>query len=292
MCTKLRCAKRNAEMRIDMLIGNHLSASKGYVAMGKAALALDANTFAFFTRNPRGGKAKEIDEKDVEKFLNFAKEHEFGKIVAHAPYTMNLCAAKEDVRSFSKEMLLDDLKRMEYTPYNYYNFHPGSHVGQGAEKGIALIEEALNEALKPEQTTTVLLETMAGKGTEVGRTFEELREILDRVELNDKMGVCLDTCHVWDGGYDIVNDLDGVLNEFDRVIGLDRLKAVHFNDSMNDCGSHKDRHAKIGEGKIGAEAMRRVALHPLLEGRPFILETPNDDEGYRREIQMVREWTR
>lgn len=279
-------------MRIDMLIGNHLSASKGYAAMGKAALALDANTFAFFTRNPRGGKAKEIDEKDVEKFLNFAKEHEFGKIVAHAPYTMNLCAAKEDVRSFSKEMLLDDLKRMEYTPYNYYNFHPGSHVGQGAEKGIALIAEALNEALKPEQTTTVLLETMAGKGTEVGRTFEELREILDRVELNDKMGVCLDTCHVWDGGYDIVNDLDGVLNEFDRVIGLDRLKAVHFNDSMNDCGSHKDRHAKIGEGKIGAEAMRRVALHPLLEGRPFILETPNDDEGYRRKIQMVREWTR
>lgn len=279
-------------MRIDMLIGNHLSASKGYAAMGKAALALDANTFAFFTRNPRGGKAKEIDEKDVEKFLNFAKEHEFGKIVAHAPYTMNLCAAKEDVRSFSKEMLLDDLKRMEYTPYNYYNFHPGSHVGQGAEKGIALIAEALNEALKPEQTTTVLLETMAGKGTEVGRTFEELREILDRVELNDKMGVCLDTCHVWDGGYDIVNDLDGVLNEFDRVIGLDRLKAVHFNDSMNDCGSRKDRHAKIGEGKIGAEAMRRVALHPLLEGRPFILETPNDDEGYRREIQMVREWTR
>lgn len=279
-------------MRIDMLIGNHLSASKGYAAMGKAALALDANTFAFFTRNPRGGKAKEIDEKDVEKFLNFVKEHEFGKIVAHAPYTMNLCAAKEDVRSFSKEMLLDDLKRMEYTPYNYYNFHPGSHVGQGAEKGIVLIAEALNEALKPEQTTTVLLETMAGKGTEVGRTFEELREILDRVELNDKMGVCLDTCHVWDGGYDIVNDLDGVLNEFDRVIGLDRLKAVHFNDSMNDCGSHKDRHAKIGEGKIGAEAMRRVALHPLLEGRPFILETPNDDEGYRREIQMVREWTR
>ncbi|WP_461884169.1 deoxyribonuclease IV [Roseburia intestinalis] len=275
-----------------MLIGNHLSASKGYAAMGKAALALDANTFAFFTRNPRGGKAKEIDEKDVEKFLNFAKEHEFGKIVAHAPYTMNLCAAKEDVRSFSKEMLFDDLRRMEYTPGNYYNFHPGSHVGQGAEKGIALIAEALNEALKPEQTTTVLLETMAGKGTEVGRTFEELREILDRVELNDKMGVCLDTCHVWDGGYDIVNDLDGVLNGFDRVIGLDRLKAVHFNDSMNDCGSHKDRHAKIGEGKIGAEAMRRVALHPLLEGRPFILETPNDDEGYRREIQMVREWTR
>ena len=292
MCVNLRCAKRSAEMRIDMLIGNHLSASKGYAAMGKAALALDANTFAFFTRNPRGGKAKEIDEKDVEKFLNFAKEHEFGKIVAHAPYTMNLCAAKEDVRSFSKEMLFDDLRRMEYTPGNYYNFHPGSHVGQGADTGIELIAEALNEALKPDQTTTVLLETMAGKGTEVGRNFEELREILDRVELKEKMGVCLDTCHVWDGGYDIVNDLEGVLKEFDRVIGLDRLKAVHFNDSMNDCGSHKDRHARIGEGKIGAEAMRHVAVHPLLEGRPFILETPNDDEGYRREIQMVREWTR
>lgn len=275
-----------------MLIGNHLSASKGYAAMGKAALALDANTFAFFTRNPRGGKAKEIDEKDVEKFLNFAKEHEFGKIVAHAPYTMNLCAAKEDVRSFSKEMLFDDLRRMEYTPDNYYNFHPGSHVGQGADTGIELIAEALNEALKPDQTTTVLLETMAGKGTEVGRNFEELREILDRVELKEKMGVCLDTCHVWDGGYDIVNDLESILKEFDRVIGLDRLKAVHFNDSMNDCGSHKDRHARIGEGKIGAEAMRHVAVHPLLEGRPFILETPNDDEGYKREIHLVREWTK
>ena len=292
MCVNLRCAKRSAEMRIDMLIGNHLSASKGYAAMGKAALALDANTFAFFTRNPRGGKAKEIDEKDVEKFLNFAKEHEFGKIVAHAPYTMNLCAAKEDVRSFSKEMLFDDLRRMEYTPGNYYNFHPGSHVGQGADTGIELIAEALNEALKPDQTTTVLLETMAGKGTEVGRNFEELREILDRVELKEKMGVCLDTCHVWDGGYDIVNDLEGVLKEFDRVIGLDRLKAVHFNDSMNDCGSHKDSHARIGEGKIGAEAMRHVAVHPLLEGRPFILETPNDDEGYKREIHLVREWTK
>lgn len=292
MCVNLRCAKRSAEMRIDMLIGNHLSASKGYAAMGKAALALDANTFAFFTRNPRGGKAKEIDEKDVEKFLNFAKEHEFSKIVAHAPYTMNLCAAKEDVRSFSKEMLFDDLRRMEYTPGNYYNFHPGSHVGQGADTGIELIAEALNEALKPDQTTTVLLETMAGKGTEVGRNFEELREILDRVELKEKMGVCLDTCHVWDGGYDIVNDLEGVLKEFDRVIGLDRLKAVHFNDSMNDCGSHKDRHARIGEGKIGAEAMRHVAVHPLLEGRPFILETPNDDEGYKREIHLVREWTK
>lgn len=289
MCTKLRCAKRSAEMRIDMLIGNHLSASKGYAAMGKAALALDANTFAFFTRNPRGGKAKEIDEKDVEKFLNFAKEHEFGKIVAHAPYTMNLCAAKEDVRSFSKEMLLDDLKRMEYTPYNYYNFHPGSHVGQGAEKGIVLIAEALNEALKPEQTTTVLLETMAGKGTEVGRTFEELREILDRVELNDKMGVCLDTCHVWDGGYDIVNDLDGVIGTFDRIIGLEKLKAIHLNDSMSPLGAHKDRHAKIGEGYIGEEALKRVVTHPAFKDLPFYLETPNELPGYAREIAMMRE---
>ena len=273
-------------------IGSHISSSKGYAAMGRQALKLGADTFAFFTRNPRGGSAKEIRQEDVDKFLKIAEEGGFGKLVAHAPYTLNACAAREEVRTFAREAFADDLRRMEYIPGNYYNFHPGSHVGQGAEKGIVLIAEALNEALKPEQTTTVLLETMAGKGTEVGRTFEELREILDRVELNDKMGVCLDTCHVWDGGYDIVNDLDGVLNEFDRVIGLDRLKAVHFNDSMNDCGSHKDRHAKIGEGKIGAEAMRRVALHPLLEGRPFILETPNDDEGYRREIQMVREWTR
>ena len=290
MCTKLRCAKRNAEMRIDMLIGNHLSASKGYAAMGKAALALDANTFAFFTRNPRGGKAKEIDEKDVEKFLNFAKEHEFGKIVAHAPYTMNLCAAKEDVRSFSKEMLLDDLKRMEYTPYNYYNFHPGAHVGQGAEKGIVLIAEALNEALKPEQTTTVLLETMAGKGTEVGRSFEELRAILDRVEMKEKMGVCLDTCHVWDGGYDIVNHLDEVLEEFDAVIGLNYLKAIHSNDSLNPLGAHKDRHARLGEGHIGLEAFRRIASHPKLQGLPFIMETPNDDEGWTKEIAMMRKF--
>ena len=270
-------------------IGNHVSSSKGYEAMGKQEVALGGDTFAFFTRNPRGGSAKEIKDEDVQRLLTLMKDYSFGPLVAHAPYTMNVCAAKEDIRKFSVEMLKDDIRRMEYLPGAFYNFHPGSHVGQGAEKGIALIAEALNEALKPEQTTTVLLETMAGKGTEVGRTFEELREILDRVELNDKMGVCLDTCHVWDGGYDIVNDLDGVLNEFDHVIGLDRLKAVHFNDSMNDCGSHKDRHAKIGEGKIGAEAMRRVALHPLLEGRPFILETPNDDEGYRREIQMVRE---
>lgn len=273
------------------LIGNHLSSSKGYEAMGKAESALGGNTFAFFTRNPRGGKAKEIDPNDVGKFLVYAKEHQFGKLVAHAPYTMNLAAVKEDIREFSRNMIADDLRRMEYTSGNYYNFHPGSHVGQGAETGITWIVDALNEVLTKEQTTTVLLETMAGKGSEIGRSFEELREIIDRVELNEKLGVCFDTCHVWDGGYDIVQDLDGVLAEFDRVIGLERLCAVHFNDSMNDLASHKDRHAKIGEGKIGMEAMRRVACHPLLAGKPFILETPNDDEGYAQEIQMVREWT-
>lgn len=272
-------------------IGNHLSASKGYEAMGKQAVKLGGNVFAFFTRNPRGGKAKEIKEADVEKYLAYAEEHEFGKLVAHAPYTMNLCAAKEDIRNFSREMIADDMKRMEYTPGNYYNFHPGSHVGQGAEQGIEIIAEALNAILTKEQSTTVLLETMAGKGTEMGRNFEELREIIDRVELKEKLGVCFDTCHVWDGGYDIVNDLDGVLTEFDNVIGLERLCAVHFNDSMNDLGSHKDRHQKIGEGKIGLEAMKRVALHPVLAGKPFILETPNDDEGYAKEIAMIKEWT-
>lgn len=275
-----------------MFIGNHLSASKGFAAMGRAAVALDANTFAFFTRNPRGGKAKEIVPSDVEKLLAIEKEHQFGKLVAHAPYTMNLCAAKEDIREFSKEMIADDLRRMEYLPGNYYNFHPGSHVGQGAEQGITFIADALNEVLSEAQSTTVLLETMAGKGTEVGRSFEELREIIDRVQYREKLGICFDTCHVWDAGYDIVGHLDEVLEEFDRVIGLERLSAVHFNDSMNECGSHKDRHAKIGEGCIGAEAMRRIATHPLLAGKPFILETPNDDEGYRREIALVREWTR
>lgn len=274
-----------------MFIGNHLSTSKGYAAMGKEAVKLGANTFAFFTRNPRGGSAKAIVPSDVEKLLQLMEEQQFGKLVAHAPYTMNLCAAKEDVRRFSREMIEDDLKRMEYTPGNYYNFHPGSHVGQGAEAGIALIAEALNEVLTPEQSTTVLLETMAGKGSEVGRSFEELREILDRVTLQEKMGVCFDTCHVWDGGYDIVNRLDEVLEEFDRVIGLERLYAVHFNDSMNECGTHKDRHARIGEGCIGMEGLRRVATHPLLAGKPFILETPNDDEGYKKEIALVREWT-
>ncbi len=271
-------------------IGNHLSASKGFAAMGRKEVELGGNTFAFFTRNPRGGKAKAIDEKDIEKFLTYAKEHNFGKLVAHAPYTMNLCAAKEDVRRFSKEMFFDDMKRMEYVPGNYYNFHPGSHVGQGVEKGIELIAETLNEALTAEQSTIVLLETMAGKGSEVGRNFEELREIIDRVELSEKVGVCFDTCHTWDGGYDIVNDLDGVLTEFDRVIGLDRLCAVHFNDSMNLLGAHKDRHQKIGQGEIGAEAMKRIACHPALQGKPFILETPNEDDGYAREIALIQSW--
>ena len=259
--------------------------------MGKMAVELGANTFAFFTRNPRGGKAKEMIPSDVEGMLDITRERQFGTLVAHAPYTMNLCAAKEDIRQFSRDMIADDLKRMEYTPGNYYNFHPGSHVGQGAEEGIRLIAETLNEVLTPDMTTTVLLETMAGKGTEVGRSFQELRAIIDRVELSEKLGICLDTCHIWDGGYDIVNHLDEVLEEFDAVIGLERLRAVHFNDSMNERGAHKDRHARIGEGHIGLEGMKRVATHPLLAGKPFILETPNDDEGYKREIALVRSWT-
>ena len=273
-----------------MYIGNHLSSAKGYEAMGKQAVRLGGETFAFFTRNPRGGKAKEIKPEDVEKFLEIAKEQHFGKIVAHAPYTMNACAAKEDIRELAHTMFTDDLKRMEYTPGNYYNFHPGSHVGQGTETGITLIAELLNQVLHPEQTTTVLLETMAGKGSEVGRNFEELQAIIERVDLKEKIGVCLDTCHVWDAGYDIVEHLDEVLKEFDRIIGLERLKAIHLNDSMNDCGAHKDRHQKLGLGKIGEEALRRVVTHPALQGRPFILETPNEDDGYAREIAMVRKW--
>ena len=272
-----------------LYIGNHTSSSKGYTAMGRQMLANGGNTFAFFTRNPRGGKAKEIDPEDVKKFLELEQENGFGKLVAHAPYTMNCASDKENLREFAREILADDMKRMELTPGNYYNFHPGIHVGQGAEAGIAKIAEILNEVLTKEQTTTVLLETMSGKGSEVGRNFQELRQIIDQVELKEKLGVCLDTCHVWDGGYDIVNDLDGVLTEFDQIIGLDRLKAIHLNDSMNGLGSHKDRHAKIGEGEIGLEALVRVINHPATRGIPFILETPNDDEGWRREISLLRE---
>lgn len=271
-------------------IGNHLSASKGFYAMGKMALKLGGDTFAFFTRNPRGGKAKDLDEEDIRKLRELMEEHHFGKLVAHAPYTLNLCSAKEDVRTFARETIADDLRRMEYLPGNYYNFHPGSHVGQGADQGIAMIAEVLNETLRPEQKTTVLLETMAGKGGEVGRTFEELRQILDRVDCADKVGVCLDTCHVWDGGYDIVGGLDGVLRKFDEIIGLDRLLAVHLNDSKNDCGAAKDRHEKLGQGHIGPDALRAVVTHPLLQDRPFILETPNDDAGYAAEIARVRSW--
>ncbi len=274
-----------------MYIGSHISSAKGYEAMGKQAVKLGANTFAFFTRNPRGGKAKEIQIADVDKYLQIAKEQQFGKIVAHAPYTMNACAAKEDIRDLAFRMFADDLQRMEFTPHQYYNFHPGSHVGQGAETGIQKISELLNHVITPEQTTTILLETMAGKGSEVGRNFDELKEILEGVEHREKIGVCLDTCHVWDAGYDIVDHLDEVIDEFDRVLGLEHLKAVHFNDSMNECGSHKDRHAKLGEGCIGFEALRRIATHEKLQGLPFILETPNDDEGYQREIALVREWT-
>ena len=272
-----------------LYIGNHTSSSKGYAAMARQIIKNEGNTFAFFTRNPRGGKAKAIDETDIQNFLVLAQENHFGKIVAHAPYTLNACAAKEELRTFARETFADDLRRMEYTPGNYYNFHPGSHVGQGSEIGIQKIAELLNDVLTEEQTTTVLLETMSGKGTEVGRNFEELRKILNLVEKKSKMGICLDTCHVWDGGYDIVHDLDGVLNDFDHIIGLERLKAIHLNDSLNDCGSHKDRHARIGEGKIGMEALVHIIKHPALREIPFILETPNDDFGWTEEIHVLKE---
>lgn len=272
-----------------LYIGCHLSYSKGYEAMGVQALEIDANTFAFFTRNPRGGSAKVIDEADAAKLRDIMAEKDFGKLVAHAPYTMNACAADPNIRRFAREAMADDLIRMESTPGNYYNFHPGSHVKQGVDIGIELISQQLNEVLRPEQSTIVLLETMAGKGSEMGRNFEELRQIIDRTELSNKLGVCLDTCHVWDGGYDIVGDLDGVIEEFDRVIGLDRLKAIHLNDSLNPLGAHKDRHAKIGEGHIGADALIRVINHPAFKGLPFILETPNDIDGYAREIKFLRE---
>lgn len=269
-------------------IGNHLSASKGYLAMGKHEVKLGGNTFAFFTRNPRGGKAKDIYEDDAKALMTFLEENNFGKLVAHAPYTMNLCSDKENIRKFALDMFIDDMKRMEYTPNQYYNFHPGSHVGQGFEKGCEYIINALNVALPEAKTTTVLLETMAGKGSEIGRTFEELQYIIGRVELSDKLGVCFDTCHTWDSGYDIVGDFDNVLKEFDSIIGLERLKAVHLNDSMNEREAHKDRHEKLGEGYLGKEALSYVINHPLLQGKPFILETPNEDDGYAEEIKWVR----
>ena len=270
-------------------IGCHLSASKGYLAMGKDALKIGADTFQFFTRNPRGGKAKDIDEADVAAFLKLAGDNHFTHILAHAPYTMNACSKDAGIRGFSREMMADDLRRMEYLPGNFYNFHPGSHVGQGMDTGIALITEQLNAVMKPEQRTTILLETMAGKGSEVGGRFEELRRIIDGVHLHEKMGVCLDTCHVYDAGYDIVHNLDGVLDEFDHIIGLERLKAIHLNDSLNPMASHKDRHAKIGEGSLGLDAICRIINHPKLQHLFFILETPQEDlAGYGAEIALLR----
>lgn len=271
-------------------IGCHLSAAKGYLSMGKSALQIGADTFQFFTRNPRGGKAKEIKKNDIDAFLQLAEQNRFAKIVAHAPYTMNACSADPNIRQFAKTMMEDDLCRMEYLPNNYYNFHPGSHVGQGVEVGIQQIIEQLNAVIKPEQHTMILLETMAGKGSEIGGCFEELRNILDGVQHSDFMGVCLDTCHVYDAGYDIVHHLDDVLEEFEQVIGLERLKAIHLNDSQNPCGSRKDRHAKIGQGQIGLEALVQMINHPQLQDKIFLLETPNDTlEGYKQEIVLLRQ---
>ena len=270
-------------------LGAHLSASKGFVNMYETALSIGANTFQFFTRNPRGGKAKDIDIADIDEFLKLVNANDsFGTVLAHAPYTLNACSAKADVRTFALETFKDDIARMELIPNQLYNFHPGSHVGQGEEKGIEQIAEILNEVIFEDMTTTVLLETMAGKGSEIGKTFEELNEIIKRVEQSDKVGVCLDTCHVHDGGYDIVNSLDEVLEHFDRVIGLDRLKALHLNDSKNPIGAHKDRHEKIGEGYIGINAFEKIVNHPVLSTLPMFLETPNELDGYAKEIELLR----
>lgn len=269
-------------------IGCHLSISNGFEAIGKQALEIGANTFQFFTRNPRGGSARKIEQADVDALKQLMNENGFSQILAHAPYTMNLCSAKPETREFALNTLKDDFQRMEYLPDNLYNFHPGSHTGQGVEKGTEQIISALNEAMFPEMNTTVLLETMAGKGSEIGGKFEELKAIIDGVDCNDRIGVCLDTCHVFDAGYDIVNDLDGVLDKFDRIIGLDRLKAIHINDSMNYLGCHKDRHQKIGEGAIGIDAFKRIVNHPSLKNLPFFLETPNDIDGYAYEIRLLK----
>lgn len=269
-------------------IGSHLSVAKGFTAMGKQALKMDANTFQFFTRNPRGGKAKDIDQKDIEGLIKIMEENSFAPILAHAPYTLNPAAEKEETKRFAFEAMSDDLRRMELLPNNYYNFHPGSHVGQGVEKGIELISGLLNRVLFEGMNTTVLLETMAGKGTEVGRSFQEIAEIIKRTELEKYLGVTLDTCHVFDAGYDIVNSLDEVLGEFDKIIGIKRLKAVHLNDSMNTLGCHKDRHQCIGKGGIGLEALTAVINHPLLRDLPFYLETPLDENGHAEEIKLLR----
>lgn len=270
-------------------IGCHLSASKGFLHMAKEASSIGANTFQFFTRNPRGFAAKDIDNRDVKAFLEYTEENNFGKILAHAPYTLNPSSADERVRDLALRIMSDDMERMEYIPGNLYNFHPGSHVGQGAEKGIELTAQLLNRILTPNQSTMVLLETMSGKGSEIGRNFEELKEIIDRTELSDKVGVCLDTCHVYDAGYDIVGNLDGVLDEFERIIGLDKLYAIHMNDSKNPFESHKDRHEKIGEGSIGLEAMKKIINNPRLKNLPVFLETPNELDGYKAEIALLKE---
>ncbi len=269
-------------------IGCHLSSSGGYLSMGKTAKRIGANTFAFFTRNPRGGAAKAINEKDVAAFVSFAKENGISHLVAHSPYTLNPCSSDGKLREFAKNTMQDDLSRMEYTPENYYNFHPGCHTGQGSEIGIKEVSDMLNAILTREQTTVVLIETMSGKGSEIGKTFEEIRAIIDGVALSEKVGVCLDTCHVWDAGYDIKNDLDGVVAKFDDIIGLERLKAIHLNDSLNPCGAKKDRHAMIGEGHIGKDALLHVLTHEKLRHLPFILETPTDDDGHGEEIAMIR----
>ena len=270
-------------------LGAHLSSAGGFYKMGEAALSIQADTFAFFCRNPRGAKAKELNPGDLAKLQGLLAENHFGPLVAHAPYIMNPCSKDEGIRKLAQEMMEGDLRLMEYLPGNYYNFHPGSHVGQGAEWGCRQIGAMLNQVLRPEQKTVVLLETMAGKGSEIGGTFAELRQILDQVELADHVGVCLDTCHVWDGGYDIVNHLDQVLETFDQIIGLSRLKACHINDSMNPLGARKDRHARIGEGAIGLEAMVRFITHPMLCHLPFVLETPNDTPGHGEEIRLLRQ---
>ena len=270
-------------------IGCHLSSSKGNCAMAKDALKIHANTFQYFSRNPRGGNAKALDQEDIARFLVETDKNDIHPFLAHAPYTLNGCSADPALRDFARRTMADDLARLEFTPGNLYNFHPGSHVRQGADVGISCIADMLNEILKPDQTTTVLLETMSGKGSEVGRTFEELKAIIDKVGLNSQLGVCLDTCHVWDAGYDIADHLDDVISEFDRIIGLDRLKAIHLNDSLNPLGAHKDRHARLGEGHIGLTSLKRLINHPALAHLPFYLETPNDLAGYAKEIDMMRE---
>lgn len=270
------------------IIGCHLSSSAGYLAMGKEAVRIGANDFQFFTRNPRGGAAKPLDLDDIRSFEEYRKENGIISVLAHAPYTMNACSKDAGLREFAKNTMADDISRLENIEGALYNFHPGSHVGQGEDVGIQYIADMLNSVLYPEQKTTILLETMAGKGSEIGRSFNEIRAIIDKVQLKEKLGVCLDTCHVFDGGYDIVNDLDGVLKKFDEIIGIHRLKAIHLNDSMNYLGCHKDRHAKIGEGGIGLESITQIINHPLLRDLPFFLETPNDIDGYKREIDLLK----